>query len=59
LLHPVEVTEVEKKGKDIPQRSGGAGQQPSNGEISSEDKVIAATGASESRICLGVIPVKV
>ena len=38
LLHPVEVTEVEKKGKDIPQRSGGAGQQPSNGEISGEDK---------------------
>ncbi|CAB4033480.1 Hypothetical predicted protein, partial [Paramuricea clavata] len=55
----IDVMEVEKKEKDIPQKSAGAGQQPSHGEISGEDKVIAGTGTGESRVCLGVIAVKV
>ena len=35
------------------------GKKPPAGENNAESKVVAATGAGESRVCLGVIPVKV
>jgi hypothetical protein len=61
-LHPVELNAA-KKNEETSSRSGKDNaveensQQPKNGK--GGDQVIAATGAGDSRVCLGVLPVKV
>ena len=61
-MHPVELNAA-KKNEETSSRSGKDNaveensQQPKNGK--GGDQVIAATGAGDSRVCLGVLPVKV